>query len=98
MGRSWKRKPWKLLGALLFMTAGLWLVGLDLLDGDITFRRLGHLTIDGTPAKFAFACVMYVISIPVTAALWLALLDEWRLDYRPLTKPQFDDPSKRSTL
>ena len=98
MGRSWTHKPWKVLLGLLFMTFGLALFGMDLLDGDITVRRMGHLTADSTPGRLALVWAIYLLGVLLTAGGWLLFVSEWRRDYRPRPKPEFDDPSKRSQL
>jgi hypothetical protein len=98
MGRSWKHKPWKVLPGLLLITLGLPLVGMDLLDGDITIRRLGHLTADGTPGRFALVWAICLIAVPLTAIGWRLFVNEWRADHRPRLKPEFDDPEKRRRL
>lgn len=98
MPQRWKHKPWKPLFGLLFITIGLPIFGMDLFDGDITLRRFGHVTAYGTPAKYVFVSAMYFVSVALTAAGWFLFVQEWRTDYRPRVKPEFDDPSKRSTL
>ena len=93
-----RNRPWKLLALLVGGTVALIIIGLDLVGGEITLRRLGHLSAVGTPGRFWAFVIAYLIAWGFTILGWAVLPSEWRTDYRPPLRPTFEDPDRTRPL
>jgi len=87
--------PLKHWAGLLFIILGVVLIGADLLDGDITVRRFGHMTAAGTPVRFALFCAGYVIFLLTVAGSWLYIRRMSRTGFRPRVEPAPEEPDER---
>lgn len=87
-------RPWSLLALLVAGTLALVFGGLDLIDGEITWRRLGHLSAVETPLRFWALVIAYVVAWGFIILGWTVLPSEWKTDYRSPRKPDFDDPDR----
>ena len=101
---SLREIPHLLIVALIFFTCGAFILGSELLTGEITLSGRGtallgrHLSVDETPIRFAFFCGVYVATCLATALGWYLALRRWARGPQIRWKPTFDDPSKRSRL
>ena len=88
-------RPLKLAALVAFGTLALLFTGHDLLDGAVAVRRLGHFSADATPVRFWLFVMAYLAAWGFIVLGWIALRDEWTIDYRPRWKPPLDQPSHR---
>jgi hypothetical protein len=83
-----------LLVLVVLGTAALVAFGIDLLDGAVELRRLGHVDIVRTKVKFSAVVIGYLLSLGIVALGWLSLTGEWDQDYRIPLKAPMDDPDR----
>lgn len=88
--------PLKLAAFTVIGTFACVLSGIDLMDGEIHLRRLGHLSATGTPLRFAVFVCAYLLACCFVAFGWFVVRDEWSIDYRLRPKQAFDDPTRRA--
>lgn len=88
----------KLLAALCFGTICVVSGGLNLLDGEITLRTLGHVSVGASPVRFGLFAAVYAMACAMVALGWSVLRSEWQTDYRPRWKPPLDEPAHRRKL
>ncbi|OWK30774.1 hypothetical protein [Sphingomonas mucosissima] len=89
-----RNRPWKLVLGATFGTFAQVLVGADLLDGEVHFRRYGTIAVGENPGGFGAFVLCYLLFWAFIVFLWFVLRDEWSLDYRSPMKPEFYDPEK----
>ncbi|QAY78159.1 hypothetical protein [Sphingosinicella sp. BN140058] len=83
---------------IVLSTIGLMVVGLNLLDGSIELRRLGHVGATGTPFRFTLVIVGYGFCWAMTILGWICLRSEWKMNYRPRAKLPFERQDFRRSL
>jgi hypothetical protein len=88
----------KLLILVLFGTIALAAGGVDLLDGEITLPRTGHLSTTETPARFVIFVAGYLMAWGFILLGWFAVPAEWNTDYRLPSKAPLDHPERRRPL
>jgi hypothetical protein len=88
-------RPFKLLALVLCGTIALVAGGADLIDGEISLRRTGHMSIGEAPARFAIFVVGYLIAWSFIILGWFAVIAEWKTDYRLPSKAPLEDPERR---
>ncbi|HWH22972.1 MAG TPA: hypothetical protein VNT25_06785 [Allosphingosinicella sp.] len=84
-----------MVALVLFGTLALISCGFDLLDGDITLRRLGHLSITETPVRLAMFVVGYLLVLGFTVLGWFVVFAEWNIEYRLPSKVPLEDSEHR---
>jgi hypothetical protein len=93
-----RAKPLGLLAILSLLTAGTLLFGVELVSGDLTVRRLGHVTVDGTPLRFAWLVFLYGVFCVLIAIGWYAVKKSWSGTSYGIRKAPLDEPEKRSSM
>ncbi|WP_380938714.1 hypothetical protein [Sphingomonas floccifaciens] len=78
----------------VFFTVAVIGGGIDLLDGQVTLRRFGIITLEDSPGAFAMYVVGYVFCCAITLFGWFVLRSEWSQSYLSPLKPRFHDPAK----
>lgn len=91
------RFQWRVLGAALLLTILAIYLAYDLADGEMQSSRHGLLTPARTPMRFAGMVLADLVITAAAGFAWVMLWYEPRAQV-PRVKPEFDDPSKRSSL
>ncbi|WEK45706.1 MAG: hypothetical protein P0Y56_11775 [Candidatus Andeanibacterium colombiense] len=80
-------KPLILLASITLLTAGAICFSVDVLSGDLRVRRLGHVTADGTPLRFAWVALCCLVGWVFVAVGWYAIWHIWTGPSRPRWRP-----------
>ncbi len=91
-------KPLVPITCLIVLTAAAVVGGIELASGETTVRRLGHISADGTPVRYALFVLVYMAFCAVLAFGWYLAFSEWRYPESRRWKPEFDDPGKRGRM
>jgi hypothetical protein len=93
-----RERPWKLLALVVAGTVTMIWAGLDLIDGEITWRRLGHLSASETPVRFWLVAIAECVASGFIILGWGVLPSEWKRDYRRPVRPRLEDPDRTRPL
>ena len=91
-------RPWKLLALLIAGTVAMIWGALDLIDGEITWRRLGPLSAAETPVRFWLVAIAQCVAWGFIMLGWAVLPSEWKTDYRGPVRPPLEDPDRTRPL